>query len=65
MKRISFVGASLQRIKEFPQAAKHEAGYQLDRVQRGLEPANYKAMKSIGVGVKEIRISGFGQYRII
>ena len=42
------------------------AGYELDRVQRGFEPSNWKPMKSIGLGVKEIRISANdGVYRII
>jgi len=37
----------------------------LDRVQRGLEPTDWKPMTSIGQGVREIRIQEQGQYRII
>lgn len=36
------------------------AGYQLHRVQNGLEPENWKPFQSIGAGVKEIRISTDG-----
>lgn len=32
------------------------AGYQLDKVQRGEQPDDFKAMPSIGKGVEEIRI---------
>ena len=35
MKGIEFLGASLKTVREFPALAKKEAGYQLDRVQRG------------------------------
>ncbi|HJU16868.1 MAG TPA: type II toxin-antitoxin system RelE/ParE family toxin [Stellaceae bacterium] len=34
-----------------------EAGYPLDRVQRGIEPKSWKPMTIIGPGVKEIRVS--------
>ncbi len=37
MKGIEFLGTSLKMVREFPALAKKEAGYQLDRVQRGLE----------------------------
>ncbi|MCX7544162.1 hypothetical protein [Marinicella gelatinilytica] len=36
MRRISFVGQSLNDIKQFPENAKREAGYQLDMVQKGV-----------------------------
>ncbi len=65
MKDIEFVGRSLEAIRDFPVDAKREAGYQLDRVQRGLEPTDWKPMTSIGQGVREIRIQEQGQYRII
>ena len=38
MKPIEFMGDSLARVREFPKGARRAAGYQLDRVQRGLEP---------------------------
>lgn len=48
MKRISFVGRSLNDLKQFPEDAKHEAGFQLDKVQRGLEPSDWKPIKTVG-----------------
>ncbi len=56
MKLIYFVGRSLEELKQFPETAMREAGYQLDKVQRGLEPSDWKSMNSIGLGVREIRI---------
>ena len=45
--------------------AKREAGHQLDRVQHGLNPTDWKPVKSVGPGVREIRIQHEGQYRVI
>ena len=36
--------------------ARHDAGYQLDKVQRGLQPDDFKPMPIFGRGVEEIRI---------
>ncbi len=47
---------SFDRLREFPTEARREAGYQLDRIQNGLEPKDWKPIPSIGAGVGEIRI---------
>ena len=65
MKDIRFCGRSLDVLRGFPAEAKREAGYQLDRVQHGLEPTEWKPMPSIGSGVREIRIMHENQYRVI
>jgi phage-related protein len=66
VKAVVFAGTSLDDLKQFPQEAKREAGYQIDRVQRGLMPSDSKPMASIGAGVREIRIrDGSGAFRII
>jgi len=53
-------------LRQFPVDAKREAGFQLDRVQHGLDPKDWKPMKSIGVGVREVRIRGRdGAFRVI
>jgi phage-related protein len=66
MKPIAFVGSSLDDLREFPAAARSEAGYQLDRVQHGLDPVDFKPMPTIGKGVWEIRITDkAGQFRVI
>ena len=41
-------------------------GYQLDKVQNGFNPADWKPMSSIGKGVREIRVKDqTGAYRVI
>ncbi len=65
MKGIEFLGTSLKIVREFPALAKREAGYQLDRIQHGLDPTDWKPMNSVGQGMCEIRIQHEGQYRVI
>ena len=65
MKDIRFCGRSLEALRGFPAVAKREAGYQLDRIQHGLEATDWKPMPSIGSGVREMRIMHEGQYRVI
>ena len=66
MKRIAFVGSALDDLREFPIGARREAGHQLDRVQRGLEPDDWKPMPSVGAGVHEIRVRDeAGAFRVI
>lgn len=65
-KPVVFLGDALERLREFPDDAKREAGYQLDRVQHGLQPDDFKPMPSIGMGVEEIRVrDGAGAFRVI
>ena len=56
MKSITFQGTALDDLRDFPNNAMREAGYQLDKVQNGLAPDDAKAMPSIGAGVVELRI---------
>jgi len=66
MKPIKFIGPSLDVLREFPNDARREAGYQLDKVQQGMEPADWKPMLTIGEGVKEIRIRDeTGAFRVV
>lgn len=51
-----FWGNSRDELLKFPDEARREAGYQLHKVQVGLEPADFKPMTTIGLGVEEIRI---------
>ncbi len=65
MKDIQFCGRSLEALRGFPAMAKREIGYQLDRVQHGRDPTDWKSMPSIGPGAREIRVMHEGQYRVI
>jgi phage-related protein len=62
----SLLGDSLICLREFPEDARHDAGYQLDKVQRGEQPDDFKPMPSIGKGVEEIRVrDDTGVYRVV
>jgi phage-related protein len=65
-KVVEFRGGALLDLRAFPVEARREAGHQLDQVQRGLEPDDWKPMPSVGAGVQEIRIrDASGAYRVI
>ncbi len=64
-KELFWVGTSLKDLKTFPDDVKRMAGYQLDRVQNGELPTDWKPMLTVGYGVKEIRIREAGNaYRV-
>ncbi len=65
-KPVEFRGTSLADLRRFPLEARRAAGYQLDRVQKGLDPADWKPMSSVGPGVREIRVrEASGTFRVI
>ena len=65
MKRLVFVGSSLEDLKEFPAEARRAAGFELGFVQRGLDPSDWKPLKEVGTGVREIRIHVLGEWRVL
>ena len=66
MKRVVFMGDALAQIRSFPSGACQDAGFQIDKVQRDELPDEWKPMKTIGKGVREIRIKeASDQYRVI
>lgn len=66
-KPVEFRGSSLDDLRAFPTAAKREAGHQIDLVQNGEDPDDWKPMATtIGLGAKEIRIRDeTGAFRVI
>ena len=65
-KPVEFRGSSLDDLRAFPIAARREAGHQLDQVQNGQEPDDWKPINTVGNGVKEIRIrDAAGIFRIM
>jgi phage-related protein len=65
-KPIEFRGTALDDLRAFPLAVRREAGHQLDLVQNGHEPADWKPMNTVGQGVQEIRVrDAAGAFRVI
>ncbi|MBP2548357.1 phage-related protein [Neorhizobium galegae] len=66
MKLIEWLGSSRADVRAFPEEARLEAGWQLELVQRGDDPDDWKPMQTVGPGVKEIRIrEPSGAFRIL
>jgi len=66
IKPVEFRGKALDDLRRFPVVARRAAGYQIDRVQRGYDPDDWKPMPSVGKGVREIRVwEAAGTFRVI
>ena len=66
MKSVVFIGDSLARIRAFPLNARQDTGFQIDKLQRGEDPDDWKPLKTVGRGIREIRIKETsGHYRVI
>jgi len=63
MKPVSFIGNALDAVRAFPDGARREMGFQIDRLQCGLDPDDWKPMKTVGPGVR-VR-DATGAYRAI
>ncbi len=64
-KPLIWLGDSRETIRCFPDDIRKIAGFQLWRVQRGLEPNDWKPMPSVGLGVQEIRIRTGAEHRVL
>ena len=66
MKPLVFLGSSRDDLRAFPVEARRRAGFQLDLVQQGFDPDDYRPMPSVGRGVREIRVrEEAGSFRVI
>jgi phage-related protein len=65
MKALRFVGSSLDDLRDFPAEVRREVGFELFAIQRGLNPSDWKQMRTIGPGVCEIRVHVLGEWRVL
>lgn len=66
VKPVVWMGGSREDLREFPETVQDSLGYDLCRVQCGLDPKDWKPMTALGAGVKEIRVRDeAGIFRII
>lgn len=66
MKAVEFLGNSLKALRELPAGGRRSLGFQLERVQRGDDPLDWKPMATVGAGVCGIRARDeFGAYRMM
>ena len=65
-KQVCFMGTALDDLRTFSEPARRQAGHQIDLLQHGLQPNDFKPMPTVGRGVEEIRIRDeSGAYRVI
>ncbi len=65
-KQIRWVGTAYDDLLAFPKDSRKEAGFQLGKVQAGLEPADWKPFEDVGAGTREIRVrAASGIYRVM
>jgi phage-related protein len=60
-----WVASARKDVRAFPDDARARAGYEVYRVQMGLDPTDWKPMVSIGDGVREIRVRTGREHRLI
>ena len=65
MKPLIWLGDSRTVVRRFSDEARQEAGHELNRVQNGKQPIDFKPMPGIGLGVHEIRVHAEKEYRVI
>ena len=64
-KPLQWLGGSRSDVRDFPRDARRFAGLQLRRVQQGLDPLDWKPMKTVGPGVREIRVHTALEHRVL
>jgi phage-related protein len=65
-KEIWWVGSAYEDLLSFPDEARRQAGFQLGKVQAGVEPDNWKPFDGVGAGTREIRIRDeSGAFRVL
>ncbi len=62
---ILWLGDSLEVIQGWSRPTRVQAGGELRRLQIGSVPIHWRSMKSVGRGVREIKISEGGQFRVL
>ena len=65
MKRIQWLGTSLNTVRSFPESVRKLVGQELRFVQTGSMPTDFKPMTTVGAGAYEIRVRAGNQYRVI
>jgi phage-related protein len=65
-KDIRWIGSALDDLLSFPEESRRQVGFQLRKVQSGLDPDDWKPFEDVGSGTREIRIrEANGIYRVM
>lgn len=65
-KEIRWLGSSYVDLLAFPRSPRQDVGFQLGKIQAGLEASSWKPFNEIGAGTREISISdAVGIFRVM
>jgi phage-related protein len=68
-KKVEWIGPARRELRDFPPLARRLAGKNLELVQDGLDPDDWKPMPAVGPGAREIWVrsvdGGTIQHRVI
>nr|WP_211187364.1 type II toxin-antitoxin system RelE/ParE family toxin [Achromobacter sp. Bel] len=65
-KDIRWIGSAYADLLRFPDESRRQAGFQLGKIQAGLEPDDWKSLDNLGSGVRELRIwERAGSFRVM
>ena len=64
-KPILWMGDSLERLRDLPSDVRSEVGHQLELVQGGENPKDFRPMPGVGLGTMEIRAHAANEYRVL
>jgi len=62
---VVWLGTARDDLRDFPADARQVAGFQLRRVQCGLEPNDWKPLPAVGLGVREVRVHTGLEHRVV
>lgn len=64
-KPLFWLGSSLADVRAFPEEPRRILGHELFQIQQGLEPSDWKAFRTVGPGVRELRVLLGGAFRVL
>ena len=66
LKPLTFLGSSLDDLRDMPESVRHAIGVELMIVQLGGTPGDFKPIQSVGVGAYELRVrDAAGAFRAV
>ena len=65
-KEVDWRGSSREDLLSFPSEVRRTAGFEIGKIQNGLNPTDWKPIPSWGAGIIEIKLSVVkDQYRVV
>lgn len=64
MKPVVWIGSAKRDLVASVPPVRMAAGRELERMQRGADPTDWKPMTAVGRGVREIRVHVDGEWRV-